>query len=73
MIILMPITIKDPKNAIQTHSSYFAFGGGSDFLVHNKCTSCTNNYNSNSGTYNTTETYELNGEYNYTVSSPRCP
>ena len=62
-------TIKDPKKAIQTTSYYFAFGGGSDFYVSNQCTSSTNNYNNNSGTYNTTETYELNGEYNYTVSS----
>ena len=62
--------IKKPENAIETHSSYFAFGGGSDFYVYNKCTSYNMNYNNNSGTYNTTETYELNGgEYNYTVSS----
>ena len=62
--------IINPKNAIQTHPSYFAFGGGNDFYVHDKCTSATNNYNNNSGTYNTTETYELNGgERNYTVSS----
>jgi hypothetical protein len=62
--------IINPKNAIQTHPSYFAFGGGSDFYVNDKCTSYIYNYNNNSGTYNTTETYELNGgEYNYTVSS----
>ena len=62
--------IINPKKAIQTHSSYFAFGGGNDFHVNGKCTTYTNNYNNNSGTYNTTETYELNGgEYNYTVSS----
>ena len=59
-----------PKYAIQTHSSYFAFGGGNDFHVNGKCTTYTNNYNNNSGTYNTTETYELNGgEQYYTVSS----
>ena len=62
--------IINPKNAIQTHSSYFAFGGGNDFHVNGKCTTYTNNYNNNSGTYNTTETYELNGgEQYYTVSS----
>ena len=62
--------IINPKKAIQTHSSYFAFGGGNDFIVRGKCTTYTNNYNNNSGTYNTTETYELNGgERYYTVSS----
>ena len=62
--------IINPKKAIQTHSSYFAFGGGNDFHVNGKCTTYTNNYNNNSGTYNTTETYELNGgEQYYTVSS----
>ena len=62
--------IQRPEKAIHTDSSYFAFGGGSDFYVYNQCTSSTNNYNNNSGTYNTTEKYELNGgEYNYTVSS----
>ncbi len=62
--------IKNADKAIQTNSSYFAFGGGSHFYVENNCTSNTRNYNSNSGTYNTTENYELNGgEYNYTVSS----
>ena len=60
--------IKNPENAIQTNSNYFAFGGGSDFYVYNNCTSTNNNYNDNSGTYNTTEKYELNGgERNYTV------
>ena len=58
------------KCAFETNSNYFAFGGGSDFLVNDKCTSNNNNYNNNTGTYNTTETYELNGgECNYTVSS----
>jgi len=61
--------IKNPDNAIQTNSSYFAFGGGNDFHIRDKCTSCTNNYNNNIGTYETTETYELNGESNFTVSS----
>lgn len=62
--------IKNPKRAIETYPSYFAFGGGSDFYVCDKCTSCAGNYNNNNGTYNTTETYELNGgERNYTVSS----
>ena len=61
--------IKNPDNAIQTYSSYFAFGNGSDFCVYDKCTSYTNNYNNNDGTYETTETYELNGEKNFTVSS----
>ena len=59
-----------PKNAIDTDSNYFAFGGGNDFYVNDKCTSTSNNYNNNIGTYNTTETNELNGgERNYTVSS----
>ena len=62
--------IKKPEKAIETHNSYFAFGGGSDFYVHNNCTSSSDNYNNNSGTYETTEKYELNGgEYNYIVSS----
>ena len=61
--------IKNTKNAIQTYSSYFAFGGGSDFYVNDKCTSCNSNYNNNIGTYDTTENYELNGERNYTVLS----
>ena len=62
--------IINPKNAIQTNSNYFAFGGGSDFVVYDKCTSNNSNFNNNSGTYNTTETYELNGgEEYYTVSS----
>jgi hypothetical protein len=62
--------ILNPENAIQTSSSYFAFGRGSDFLVGNNCTSNSNNYNNNSGTYNTTEKYELNGgEINFAVSS----
>ena len=62
--------IQKPKSAIQTYSTYFAFGGGSDFYVIDKCTSSNDNYNNNSGTYNTTETYELNGgEKNYTVLS----
>ena len=61
--------IKNPEKGIETHSSYFAFGGGSDFYIYNNCTSSTNNYNNNSGTYETTETYELNGERNFTVSS----
>ena len=29
----------------------------------------TGNYNQNTGTYETTKQYELNGEYNFTVSS----
>ena len=59
-----------PKYAIETNSNYFGFGGGNDFHVYDKCTSNNNNYNNNSGTYNTTEKSELNGgEYNYTVSS----
>ena len=62
--------IKNPDKAIQTNSSYFAFGSGtSDFYIYDKCTSNTENYNENTGTYETTETYELNGENNFTVSS----
>ena len=62
--------ILNPEKAIQTCPSFFAFGGGSDFFVCNNCTSSSNNYNNNSGTYNTTEKYELNGgENKYIVSS----
>ena len=61
--------IKNPDKALQTHSSYFAFGGGSDFYIYDKCTSYIYNYNHNTGTYETTEEYELNGEYSFTVSS----
>ena len=61
--------IKNPDRGIETHSSYFAFGGGSDFYIYDKCTSYTNNYNYNTGTYETTEKYELNGEQYFTVSS----
>ena len=61
--------IKNPNNAIQTYYCYFAFGVGSDFYINDKCTSYTNNYNKNTGTYETTKQYELNGEYNFTVSS----
>ena len=62
--------IKNPDKAIETDSNYFAFGySTSDFYIHDKCTSSTDNYNNNTGTYETTETYELNGERNFTVSS----
>ena len=61
--------IKNPDKGIETHSNYFAFGGGSDFYIYNNCTSSTYNYNDNSGTYETIETYELNGEKNFTVSN----
>ena len=61
--------IKNPDNAIQTRFNFFAFGNGSDFYIRDKCTSSTDNYNSNTGTYETTEQYELNGERNFTVSS----
>ena len=62
--------IKNPDKAIQTNSSYFAFGENiSDFYIYNNCTSYTKNYNENTGTYETTEKYELNGEQNFTVSS----
>ena len=61
--------IKNPDKAIQTTSYYFAFGFGNDFYIYDKCTSSTDNYNYNTGTYETTEKYELNGEYNFTVSS----
>ena len=61
--------IKNPDYAIQTHSEYFAFGGGCDFYIYDKCTSFTNNCNNNTGTYETTEKYELNGEEYFTVSS----
>ena len=62
--------IKNPNNAIQTDSGYFAFGCTySDFLINNNCTSNAVSYNNNVGTYETTKQYELNGEYNFTVSS----
>ena len=61
--------IKEPKYGIQTNLGYFAFGNGNDFNIYNNCTSNNNNYNNNGGTYETTETYELNGEKNFTVSS----
>ena len=62
--------IKNPDKAIETSSCYFAFGSTfSDFYIYDKCTSSTDNYNQNTGTYETTEQYELNGEYNFTVSS----
>ena len=61
--------IKIPEYGIRTSSDHFAFGSGCDFYIYNNCTSNNNNYNNNSGTYETTETYELNGENNFTVSS----
>ena len=61
--------IKKPEYGIHTYSTYFAFGGGSDFYIYNNCTSDNSSYNNNIGTYETTEKYELNGEYNFTVSS----
>ena len=62
--------IKQPEYGICTSSDYFAFGGGHDFAIYNNCTSNNDNYNNNNGgTYETTEQYELNGEYNFTVSS----
>ena len=61
--------IKKPEYGIHTYSTYFAFGGGSDFCIRNNCTSNNNNFNNNSGTYETTEQYELNGEQYFTVSS----
>lgn len=62
--------IKYPDEAFQTNSSYFAFGYTySELHINDKCTSNTNNYNQNYGTYETTEKYELNGEHNFTVSS----
>ena len=61
--------IKNPENAVCTNSNYFDFGSGGDLYIEDKCTSNTKNYNNNIGTYETTETYELNGENNFTVSS----
>jgi len=52
------------------NNNYFAFGAKiSDFYIENNCTSSNSNYNSNTGIYETTEKYELNGEENFTVSS----
>ena len=62
--------IKNPDKAIETDSNYFAFGySTSDFYIHDKCTSSTDNYNQNTGTYETTEQYELNGEKYFKVLS----
>ena len=61
--------IKKPENGIYTSSGHIAFGGGHDFVIYNNCTSNNSSHNNNGGTYETTETYELNGEYNFTVSS----
>ena len=61
--------IKKPEYGIYAGSSYFAFGNGNEFCIYNNCTTNNNNYNNNEGTYETTETYELNGENNFTVSS----
>ena len=61
--------IKKPEYGICTSSDYFAFGGGSDFVIYNNCTSNNSSNNNNGGTYETTEQYELNGESNFTVSS----
>ena len=52
---------------IQTSYDYFP---SADFYIHNGCTSYSENYNNNSGTYNTTEIYEINGgEKIFLVSS----
>jgi len=61
--------IKIPEYGIQTSSDYFAFGGSHDFIIYNNCTSNNSSNNNNGGTYETTEQYELNGEYYFTVSS----
>jgi hypothetical protein len=61
--------IKKPEYGIYTSSDHFAFGGGFDFVIYNNCTSNNSSHNNNSGTYETTEQYELNGEYYFTVSS----
>ncbi len=58
-----------PEHAIQTESSYFAFGRGSDFYVYNNCKSYQSNYVNGTGTYDKIKNYELNGgERNFTVS-----
>ena len=57
--------IKKLKKAIQTSYDYFGC-----FYIHNGCSSYSVNYNNNSGTYNTTEIYEINrGEKNFLVLS----
>ena len=61
--------IKIPEQAVYTSSNYFDFGSGGDLYIEDKCTSNTRGYNNNTGTYETTEKYELNGESNFTVSS----
>ena len=48
------------QKAIYGSSSYFAFGGGSDLYICDKCTSNNSSY-CNPSSYNTTEEYELNG------------
>ncbi len=55
------------QNAIYGHSSFFAFGGGHDLMISDKCTSNNKNY-CYSYSYNTTEQYELNGgQYQFYV------
>ena len=59
--------IKKLKKVIQTSYDYFP---SADFYIQNDCSSYSENYNNNSGTYNTTEIYEINrGEKNFLVLS----
>ena len=60
-----------PEYAIETYSTYFAFGRGSDFLINDKCKTHSNNYvNGATGTYEKIKNYDFNGgEKNFTVSN----
>ena len=56
------------KNGIQGSTSYFAFGGGSDLLINDQCTTKNSNYCNTPYSFNTTEKSELTGgQYNYLV------
>ena len=59
-----------PEKAIQTSSNYFAFGGGLDFYINDKCKTYLYNYVNGNGTYEKIKNYDLNGDENYfTVSN----
>ncbi len=54
--------------AFYWNKEYFAFGGGYDLCIFNQCTNNNNSYANSPHSYNTTETFELNGgELHFTV------
>ena len=61
--------IKEHKKAIITNTHYFAFADGDGFRIGQNSTSNNISYSQSNGVYETNETYELNGELNFTVSS----